>query len=111
METVQIQLPLPLLQRINQAISSKVTLNQIITEAVQMWLTTRHNEEAHNEKMSQLLREAGLVMPPEKQHALAETMLNRLSFVGTPTFAQVESSLSKLKVPLSEEIISMRGEN
>jgi len=76
-----------------------------------MWLTTRHKEQAHGEQMSQMLREAGLAMTTEKQRALAETMLSKIDFKGTPTFSQVESSLSKLKVSLSEEIIAMRGEN
>jgi hypothetical protein len=111
METVQVQLPLPLVQRINQALSSNETLNQIIAEAVQMWLTTRRKEQVPNEQMSQLLREAGLAMSAEKQRALAEAMISKLDFKGTPTFSQVEPSLSKLKVPLSEEIIAMRGED
>jgi hypothetical protein len=36
--------------------------------------------------------------------------MSKLALKETPTLAQVEAALSKLKVPLSEEIIAMRGE-
>ena len=49
-------------------------------------------------------------MASERQRNLAEIMMVALPMEEVPTRAQVEDSLATLKVPLSEEIIAMRGE-
>ncbi len=110
METVQIQLAPTLLQRLQQEISPNKPIGQIIAEAVQMWLEKRQEEKSNDERVLQVLRHAGLIMTPERQRALAESIMSKLALKETPTLAQAEAALSKLKVPLSEEIIAMRGE-
>lgn len=110
METVQIQLPLALVQQIQQEIPSDETLNQIIAEAIQMWLERRREGKDERENALRALRRAGVVMDSERQRALAEAMMAPLPLKKAPTPVQVEASLSRLKVPLSEEIIAMRGE-
>jgi len=62
------------------------------------------------EKILKTLRDAGLIMSSERQRAFAQAMIAALPPGPTPTRAQVEAALAKLKVPLSEEIIAMRGE-
>lgn len=110
METVQIQLPLALVQQIQQEIPSTEALSQVIVEAVQMWLERRREGKSEREDALQILRQVGVVMGSERQLALAEAMMAPLSLEEAPTRAQVEDSLAKLKVPLSKEIIAMRGE-
>lgn len=110
METVQIQLPPPLAQRIRQEISSDETLSQVVAEAIQMWLERRREEKVEKEKVLQTLRQTGVVIASERQRALAEAMMATLAVEKAPTRTQVEASLAKLRVPLSAEIIAMRGE-
>jgi len=109
METVQIQLPPPLAQRIRQEISSDETLSQVVAEAIQMWLERRQEEKVDKEKVLQTLRQTGVVITSERQRALAEAMMATLPVKKAPTRTQVEASLAKLRVPLSAEIIAMRG--
>lgn len=111
METVEIQLPTPLAQLIRQEISSSETLSQIFTEALRLWLEKRGEGKSGNAKVLQALRQAGLVMAANEQRALAEAMITTLApGANAPIRTQVEASLANLKVPLSIEIITMRGE-
>ena len=110
METVQIQLPSALVQRIQQEISSDEALSQVVVEAIQIWLERRWREKVKKGEVLQTLRQAGVVMVSERQRASAEAMMVLFPLEETPTRVQVEASLAKLKVPLSEEIIAMRGE-
>lgn len=109
METIQIQLPPSLVQRMQQEVSSDEALSQAVAEAIQMWLERRQEEKVKKEKVLQVLRQAGVVMAKERQRALTETMMSTLPLKEAPTRAQVEASLAKVKVPLSEEILAMRG--
>ena len=110
METIQIQLPTPLAQLIQREFPSSETLSQIFTEALRQWLD-RRGEKSEKEKAQDALRAAGLIMPANEQRAFAETLLNTLpQRTGTADLARVRASLAKLKVPLSEEILAMRGE-
>lgn len=108
METVQIELPPLLAQRLRQEISHKA-LSQVVTEALQFWLEKR-SEKKFDKNQTQTLRQAGLVMDSERQHAFAESLLNKLPVQRVPTRAEVEAALANLRVPLSEEINTMRGE-
>ncbi len=111
METVQIQLPPALLQQVHQEVSSAEALSLVVAEALQMWLEKRSKMATEEEKALQTLRQAGLVMTSERQRAFAEGIMATLPRKGgTSTRAQVEASLAKLQIPLSEEIIAMRGE-
>ncbi len=110
METVQVQLPLPLAQRIRQSARSHEALNRVVAEAVKQWLDYGREEQAEREKVLKTLRGAGLIMSCERQRTFAQTMITALPPRATPTRAQVETALAKLKVPLSEEIIAMRGD-
>lgn len=62
------------------------------------------------EKIVQTLRQAGMIMASEEQRASAEAMMAALCVEETPSRNEVEASLARLKVPLSAEIIAMRGE-
>ena len=109
METVQIQLPPSLMQQMQQEVASDEALSQAVAEAIQMWLERRGERKVKKGKVLQTLRQAGVVMNLENQRALAEAMTSTLPLKKGVTRAQVEASLARLKVPLSEDIIAMRG--
>jgi hypothetical protein len=110
MESVQLELPPDLLQQVRQEIPSEAALSQVVTEAIHMWLEKRLSERSKQERALQKLRDSGLVMTLEKQRAMADSMMSPLHLGGKPGREELEAVLARLKVPLSEEIISMRGE-
>ena len=110
MEAVQIQLPPLLVQRVKQEMPPDAVLSQVIIEAVQMWLERRRQQRQKNDQVLQALRQKGIVMTADEQRAMAESIMSTLSVKETPDRDQVRSSLSKFAVPLSAEIIAMRGE-
>jgi Arc/MetJ-type ribon-helix-helix transcriptional regulator len=110
MEAVQVQLPSELVERLRQEVSSDEALSQIVAEAVQMWLEQRHTEKVRKEQGLRMLRQAGLAMDGARQRALADAILPPLRAEDVPNREQVEAALARLKVPLSEEIMAMRGE-
>lgn len=110
MESVQLELPSDLLQQVRQEIPSEAALSQVVTEAIHMWLEKRLSERSRQEHVLQTLRHSGLVMTLEKQRALADAMMSPLHLAEMPGREELEAALSRLKVPLSEEIIIMRGE-
>jgi hypothetical protein len=110
LESVQVELPSDLLQQVRQEIPSDVTLSQAVAEAIQVWLEKRLSEKSRRARVLQTLRESGLVMTLEKQRALADAMMSPLHLGGKPGREDLEDVLAHLKVPLSEEIIIMRGE-
>jgi hypothetical protein len=110
METVQVPVQSELWQRVRQEIPSEEALGQVLAEAVQLWLEKRRTEKRQHEQGVQLLRHAGLAMEAPRQRALANALLSPLRPERTQSRDQVEAALSRLKVPLSEEIIAMRGE-
>jgi hypothetical protein len=110
METFQIQLPLSLAQQIRKKAHSAEALNRVVAEAIQQWLDNGHKEKVDREKVLKMLRDAGLIMSSERQRAFAQSIITDLSSQVSPSRAQVEASLADFKVPLSEEIVTMRGE-
>jgi hypothetical protein len=110
MEVLQVELPPELVQRLRQAMATDEVLSQVIAEAVQMWLQRRHADQVQKERGLHVLRQAGLVMDGVRQRALAEAMRPTRRSEDEPTREQVEAALSRLQVPLSEEILAMRGE-
>jgi hypothetical protein len=110
MESVQLELPSDLLQQVRQEIPSEAALSQVVTEAIHMWLEKRLSERSKQERALQKLRDSGLVMTLEKQRALADAMISPLHLGGNLGREELEAVLARLKVPLSEEIIIMRGE-
>ncbi|GEM_PF-1530958 len=111
METIQVQLPLPLAQKIRQIAYSNEALNKVVAEAIQQWLANRQEKQVERGKILKTLRDAGLIMSSERQRTFAQAMIAALPPRPTPKRAQVEGALAKLKVPLSEEIIAMRGKD
>ena len=109
MEAVQVQLPPELVQRLRQEIASEEALSQVVAEAVQMWLERRSAEKVQQEVGLRLLRDAGLAMDGARQRALADAIIPPLRAEERLSREQVETALSRLKVPLSEEIVTMRG--
>ena len=110
MELVQVELPSDLLQQVRQEIPSEAALSQVVTEAIHMWLEKRLSERSKQERALQKLRDSGLVMTLEKQRTLADAMMSPLRLGGKLGREELEAVLARLKVPLSEEIIIMRGE-
>ncbi len=110
MESVQVELPSDLLQQVRRQIPSDAALSQVVAEAMYMWLEKRLSERTRKERVWHTLRESGLVMTLEKQQALADAMMSPLHLGETPNREALETVLARLKVPLSEEIIVMRGE-
>jgi hypothetical protein len=49
-------------------------------------------------------------MDGARQRALADAIMPPLRAEDMPSREQVEAALSRLKVPLSEEVMAMRGE-
>lgn len=111
MEAVQVPLPPELVQRLRQEGASDESLSQVVVEAVQLWLETRRTAKTQQEQSLALLRRAGLAMDSTQQRALADALLSPLRAEDMPSRTQVEAALSQLKVPLSEEIMAMRGEH
>jgi len=105
-----LQLPPELVQRLRQEVASEEALNQVVAEAVQMWLERRRAERVQQEVGLRLLRDAGLAMDGARQRALADAIMPPLRAEERPSREQVETALSRLTVPLSEEIVTMRGE-
>jgi hypothetical protein len=98
------------LQQVRQEIPSEAALSQVVAEAIRLWLEKRLSERSRQEHVLQTLRDSGLVMTLEKQRALADAMMGPLHLGGKPGREDLEAVLARLKVPLSEEIIIMRGE-
>ena len=73
-------------------------------------MIAEREEKVEKEKLLQTLRQIGVAMASEKQRALAEAMMDTSPLEEAPTRTQVKASLARLKVPLSAEIIAMRGE-
>ena len=110
MEDVQVSLPSDLLQRLRREIPSDEALSQVVAEAVHMWLEQRREQTCERQQGLHTLRESGMVMDRAKQRDFADAMMPRYGAEGPPDREQVEMALSRLKVPLSEEIIAMRRE-
>lgn len=111
MEDVHVHLPSDLLQRLRREIPSDEVLSQVVAEAVHMWLEKRReHKNQKEEKGLHMLRQAGIAMDSARQRALAEAIMPPRGVEGPPDREQVEIALSRLKVPLSEEIVTMRGE-
>ena len=110
MESVQLELPSDLLQQVRQEIPSEAALSQVVAEAIHLWLEKRLSEKSRREHVLQTLRDSYLVMTLENQRALTDAMMSRLHLGGKPGREDLEAVLARLKVPLSEEIIIMRGE-
>ena len=109
MESVQLELPSDLLQQVRQEIPSEAALSQVVTEAIHLWLEKRLSERSKQVRALQKLRDSGLVMTLEKQRTLADAMMSPLHLGGKPGREDLEAILARLKVPLSEEIIVLRG--
>ena len=110
MESVQLELPSDLLQQVRQEIPSDAMLSQVVTEAIHLWLEKRLAERSRQEHVLQTLRHSGLVMTLEKQRALADAMMSPLHLGGKLGREELEVVLGRVKVPLSAEIIVLRGE-
>ena len=110
MEALHVHLPSDLAERLRQEIASDEALDQIVAEAVHMWLEQRRLEKVKKNQSLSVLRQAGLVMDGVRQRALANAMMPPLRAEDVPSREQVEAALAHLKVPLSEDIVAMRGE-
>jgi hypothetical protein len=75
-----------------------------------MWLEKRRTEKVQKARGLGILRQAGLAMEGGRQRALADAMMPPLHTEQVPSREQVEAALARLKVPLSEDIMAMRGE-
>ena len=113
MEMVQVQLPAELVRQIQETVPSSKTLEQIFAEAIQMWLDRQQQQKARTEaeKALRFLRQAGLVMGEEKQHAFAQSLRTTLEVDERPDREEVEAAMANLNPPLSQEIITLRGEH
>ena len=69
-----------------------------------------HEEKIEKEKVLQTLRQASVIMTSERQRTFAEAIISTLPLEKSPTRSQVEASLSQLKIPLSTEILNIRGD-
>lgn len=110
METVQVPLPPELVQRLQRELSAGLALSDVVAEALQLWLEKRQVEKRQQARGLEALRRAGLAMEGTRQRALAEAMLPALRPEDRPDRDQVEAALSRLTVPLSDDLIAMRGE-
>jgi len=111
MDMVQVQLPATLVQQVKQTAAADKALEQVLVEAVQMWLDNQHQKqiEAEAEQALSFLRKTGLVMNAERQHSFAQSIAALLEIDEEPSRAEIEAALANLEPPLSEEIIMMRG--
>jgi hypothetical protein len=84
MESVQVELPSDLLQRVRQEIPSDVALSQIVAEAIHLWLEKRLSEKSRRARVLDTIRESGLVMKLAKQQALTDAMMSPLHLAERP---------------------------
>lgn len=110
MSIMQIDLPSSLLQRVQREIVAGENVNEVIVEAIQLWLENRREKKVAKNNLVLALREKGLVMQTGDQRALADSLRHKLRLTSLPDPIKVRQALSKVGVPLSEEIIAMRGE-
>ena len=110
MGVVQVHLPSELVERLRQEMASDDALSQVVTEAVQLWLAQRHTEKVQKAQGLHMLRQAGLAMESARQRALADALMPPMRAEDAPSREQVEAALARLQVPLSEDILAMRGE-
>lgn len=106
MSTIEVRLPEPLAKRLQE---EAVLADDAIVEALEAWLETRRQEQ--RKRTRQVLLDRGLIMSPEEQRAFANTIRARLSLDREPpSLEEVEKTLADLEPPLSQEIITGRGE-
>lgn len=112
METIEVQLPAHLIRQVQQHIAPDEPIEQALAQAVQLWLDRQDQAVAPSEaeQALQFLRQSGLVMSAERQHALAQAIKSTLDATESLNRAELETVLAGLNPPLSEEIIAMRGE-
>ena len=109
-ETIHIQLPPALLQQVRQkAESGETTTGQIFTEALQIWLERDKKRRNKENNALNMLRKSGIVMTRDQHHQMADKIISSLNISEIPDLKQARTALSKLRTPLSEEIIAMRG--
>jgi hypothetical protein len=108
-EIVQLQLPVMLLQQVQETNILNKSLEQILIESIQLWLDNQRVNKAKVEMSSatQFLREIGLVMSREQQTKFVQSIKPQGEL---PLRAEVEAVLADFNPMLSEEIIAMRGE-
>ncbi|WP_089935407.1 hypothetical protein [Candidatus Entotheonella palauensis] len=110
MEALQVQLPSDLMRRLRQEMLSDETLSEAVEEAVLLWLDKRQAEKTQQERGLLALRQAGIVMDADRQRNLADAIMPHAGSDEPPDRDQTETALARLKVPLSEDILAMRGE-
>jgi hypothetical protein len=112
METIEVQLPATLVRQVQKVIASDKPIEQALAEAVQLWLDRQHQLSGPTEAEQALLflRQAGLVMSAERQHALVEAIKATLDVTESSNREEIEMALAGLNPSLSQEIITMRGE-
>lgn len=112
MKTIEVQLPAHLIRQVQQHIAPDEPIEQVLAQVVQLWLDQQDQPAAPTEaeQALQFLRQSGLVMSAERQHALAEAVKSTLDVTESPDRVELETVLAGLNPPLSEEIIAMRGE-
>ena len=109
MRTITVELPQSLVEQLQGRAVSEETLKQVMIEAALAWATRKPRDLPAKERALQVLRETGLIMTPERQRVFAEAVRATLPSAGA-TRHEVKQALSKLKTPLSEEIIAERDE-
>jgi len=106
MSTITVDFPEGLLKRLTSEGLTDETLNQIISDAMREQIQRGSGRVGILER----LQDAGVILSPLRQQRLAESVIGKLSKRrGSISRAEVEAALAKVKAPLSEEIIAMRG--
>jgi len=110
LEAIQIQIPSDLLQHVKNKIDSyEEKISNIVIEQLKI-MVNKKEKKIKEQDMLQYFRDIDLVMSSDRQQSMAENIISSLKVSKIPTHSSVRSSLSKLKVPLSEEVLAMRGE-
>lgn len=106
MNTITVRLPEALAESLRR---EALPPDEAIIKALEEWLEKRQKEQS--ERARRVLLEKGLIMSSEEQRAFANAVRTRLSLDREPpSLEEVEKSLANLEPPLSEEIITGRGE-
>ncbi len=111
MHAITIHLPNAIAEELRaQGLSGK-KLETFVTATLRQEVLERRKRNKSKQKALRILREAGVVLSSSEQQKFAEAALARLPKQPKPVSrGRVEEALSHFDIPLSQEIINLRGE-
>jgi len=108
-EAFQIQIPSDLFQKIKNQISYyEELLSKIVIEQLSFLINIKEPKKKEQDMLT-LFKDNNLVISSVRQKNMAKNIISSLNVSEIPERSKVRSLFSKFKVPLSEEVLRMRG--